>query len=332
MATVATAAPGILGRVSSYVEWGPISAGAVAAAAISFVLLTFGSAIGLTAVSPYASSSLPAWLIAVIAALWLLVTQAGSYALGGYLAGQLRAPVADAILAERHFRDGAHGFLVWALGLVITAVVVGWTAGAVLKSGVEATATVASGVADGAGRAASVPSIPNPLDYSIDRLIRPAAAAEPQGGAAAPPSSPAANSAATNADRDQARRVFISALSTGTLPADDRVFLASRVSALTGLPPADAEKRVDETFTALEQAKAQAKETADHARRAGAIAGFLTAAAALIAAAAAAAGASRAEGTGTRTASSASLASSVFGKRGSQVPRFAALHWRARVR
>ena len=36
-----------------YLEWGPVIAGAVAAAAISFVLFTFGSALGLLGVSPY---------------------------------------------------------------------------------------------------------------------------------------------------------------------------------------------------------------------------------------------------------------------------------------
>lgn len=301
MDTAATSAtPGILARVSSYVEWGPISAGAVSAAATSFVLLSFGSAIGLTAVSPWSSSSLPVWLIAIIATLWVVLTQAGSYALGGYLAGRLRAPVGDSLPAERYFRDGAHGFFVWALGVVITAVVVGWTAGAVIKSGVDAAATVASGAAQAAATTASALSNPpDPLNYSIDRLMRPTSpaaapgqpAAAPQPAGATPTPSSPVGPAATDADRDQERRIFISALATGTLPPDDRAYLASRISAVTGLPPADAEKRVDEAFTALQQAKAEAKEAADKARRAGAIAGFLAAAASFIAAAAAAAGA-----------------------------------------
>jgi len=303
MATAASAAtPGILARVSSYVEWGPISAGAIAAAAISFVLITFGSAIGLTAVSPWSSSSLPAWLIAVVAALWLLLTQAGSYALGGYLAGRLRAPISDSLAAERYFRDGAHGFFVWALGIVITAVVAGWTAGAVVKGGVDAAATVASGAAQGAGTAASVLSAPDPLNYSIDRLMRPnpAPGAQPAAAGAQPASQATASAnqansqidaAVARADRDQANRIFISALSTGSLAADDRAYLASRISAVASIPQAEAEKRVDDAFAAIQQAKVEAKKAADQARRAGAIAGFLAAAAALIAAAAAAAGA-----------------------------------------
>ena len=47
----ATPAPG-----SSFVEWGSVLAGAVLAAAISFVLLTFGAAIGLSATSPWPNS------------------------------------------------------------------------------------------------------------------------------------------------------------------------------------------------------------------------------------------------------------------------------------
>ena len=37
---------------ASYVDWGAIIAGAVVASAIAFVLLTFGSAVGLTLTSP----------------------------------------------------------------------------------------------------------------------------------------------------------------------------------------------------------------------------------------------------------------------------------------
>ena len=40
----------------SFVEWGSVIAGAITAAALSFVFLTFGSAIGLSAVSPWPNS------------------------------------------------------------------------------------------------------------------------------------------------------------------------------------------------------------------------------------------------------------------------------------
>ena len=45
---------------ASFVEWGAVFAGAVLAAALSFVLLTFGTAIGLSATSPWPNSGLSA--------------------------------------------------------------------------------------------------------------------------------------------------------------------------------------------------------------------------------------------------------------------------------
>ena len=42
---------------TSYVEWGAVFAGALAASAISFVLLTAGASIGLSLISPYQSES-----------------------------------------------------------------------------------------------------------------------------------------------------------------------------------------------------------------------------------------------------------------------------------
>lgn len=41
------------GALPSFIEWGPVFAGAVLAAALSFVLLTFGTAIGLSATLPW---------------------------------------------------------------------------------------------------------------------------------------------------------------------------------------------------------------------------------------------------------------------------------------
>ena len=45
---------------TSFVEWGAVLAGAVLAVAISFVLLTFGAAIGLSATSPWPNSGVSA--------------------------------------------------------------------------------------------------------------------------------------------------------------------------------------------------------------------------------------------------------------------------------
>ena len=62
----AATAPGEVSSkaVPSFLEWGPIFAGAVLASALSFVLLGFGMAIGLSATSPWPGSGLPARVIA----------------------------------------------------------------------------------------------------------------------------------------------------------------------------------------------------------------------------------------------------------------------------
>ena len=89
---------------ASYVEWGPIIAGAVLAAALSFVLLTFGTGIGLSLLSPYSSHSYGR-AAASIAALWGLIVPIGSLLAGGYIAGRMRAPREGADEAEAEFRD-----------------------------------------------------------------------------------------------------------------------------------------------------------------------------------------------------------------------------------
>ena len=75
---------------SSYLHWTPILAGAIVAAALSFVLLSFGSAIGLAVASPSSTWRDTSWTLALLGGLWLLLTSLASFGLGGYLAGRLR--------------------------------------------------------------------------------------------------------------------------------------------------------------------------------------------------------------------------------------------------
>ena len=75
---------------SSYLDWTPVLAGAIVAAALSFVLLSFGSAIGLAVASPSSTWRDTSWTLAFLGGLWLLLTSLASFGLGGYLAGRLR--------------------------------------------------------------------------------------------------------------------------------------------------------------------------------------------------------------------------------------------------
>src|SRR5262245_37274742 len=78
---------------AGYVQWGPVIAGAIAAAALAVVLHAFAAAIGLAA-----SSTSPTWRDASIAlwlvsGLYLILAALASYGLGGYVAGRTRAPL-----------------------------------------------------------------------------------------------------------------------------------------------------------------------------------------------------------------------------------------------
>ena len=264
----------VANKPSSYVEWGPVFAGAVGAAAISFLLLSFGSAIGLTTVSPWPNSGLPLAVVAILAALWLLVVQVGSFAAGGYLAGRLRAPIGDRASSERHFRDGAHGFLVWGLGTLLGIIALAIASGGLLSIGAGVASNVAGGVAQGA---ASNPGLGSPAEIATDLLLRPASMAAPATTSTNPPSGPS-----TTDPRPELNRLYARSLVTGSLAQSDSSYLAGLVAARTGLPPKEAQQRVDEAFAAGQQAITKIRQAADSARRSAALAGFATAASLLI--------------------------------------------------
>lgn len=255
----------------SYVEWAPIIAGAVTAAAVSILLLAFGSAIGLTGVSPWPDSGLPWWLLALIAAFWFLLVQIGSYAAGGYLAGRLRAPLVDAQQSEVQFRDGAHGFLVWALGVAIMALVVGSSVASVLNTATQSAATVASGAAVAAGQAAADTDVADPLRYAVDRLFR----------------APTAADDISEQQINEASGILTAGVEAEGLPADDRTYLINLVSTRAGITPDEAAQRVDQAYAAAAEAAETAREAAETARRTAIVASFLATAALVLSAAAA---------------------------------------------
>lgn len=291
--TVAAAPAAVIGASAPVrsVQWGAIVLGALGATAISMVLLTFGAGLGLSAASaqPYAGASGKA--IAVISALYVAITMVAAFGAGGYVTGRMRLPATQE-LAEHEFRDGAHGFAVWALGIVIGGIVaVSGISGAV-KTAVQATAAVGGAAAAGA---ASNPALGqaalsmSPTDYAIDRLMAPAPIAA---GAAPAAGAPAAGSALTRADlAGPMTRVFAASLKSGQLEARDRTTLVQMVMQRTGLPQAEAEKRVDETYAELKAAEQKVRDAADAARKAALITAFAAAATLLLGCAAACVGA-----------------------------------------
>ena len=244
----------------SFVEWSAVLAGAVLAAALSFVLLTFGTAIGLSATSPWPNSGLSAKVIASLAVFWVMALQIGSVMAGAYVAGRMRSRWHETG-QEAEFRDGLHGALVWAVGVLISALLVFATAGATARTG-----------ADLVGRAAgSAASSNNAMDTVLDTLLRPTSQATTQSA----PASPAAGAPARAQGADDARaemsRILASSVTSGSITPESRTRLAQLVSQRTGISQQEAERRVDEAVNA-------ARAAADKARRAAILTGFVTAA------------------------------------------------------
>lgn len=234
----------------SGISWGAIIGGAVGALAVSLVLSSLAGGLGFASVSAWPDSGASLAGIGVGAVIALVVVQWLAAAFGGYMTGRLRTKWAAMHSDEVFFRDTAHGFLAWALA---TLLVLGGLA-TVAGTGVNATATVASGAAQGASSAAVSEGMDGSAGYYVDTLFRVDPAATP--GEAAPPAE-----ARAEAGRILARGV------TDDLSPEDRTYLAGLVAQRTGLDQAQAEARVDQTITS-------AREAADDARQAASVGSF----------------------------------------------------------
>ena len=239
---------------ASAVSWGAIIGGAVAAAAITLLLVALGAGIGLSSVSPWSSANPTATTFTLMTAVWLIIVQWLSSGLGGYLAGRLRTKWTGLHTHEVFFRDTAHGFLVWALASVLVAIVA--TSG--ISSAVSTAGSAVSSVAGGASQAAANQAGPS-TQYLADSLFR---ADQPK-----PDASP---QQATG----EAGRILARSVANGNLDPGDRTYLAKLVAARTGLSQQDAEKRVDDVVAQMKAAEEKAKEAADAARKATAKAAF----------------------------------------------------------
>lgn len=235
---------------ASAVSWAAIAAGGVAAAGFSLFMIELGAGVGLSVVSPWSNATPSATAISVAAGVSLCMISIMASALGGFIAGRLRVRWVGLHTDEVYFRDTAHGFLAWAFATIISASLLASAATSVLGGATQ-------------GAAANPGLVPNNTAYYTDMLFR-------SDNPTAPPASPGAQ-----ASNDEVGRIFARGLTGGSsLPAADRTYIAQRVAARTGLPQAEAERRVDTVVT-------QAKDAADAARKAAAKTAFWMAAALL---------------------------------------------------
>lgn len=113
--------PGTVEAYSSGVSWAAIIAGAFATAALSLAFLALGTGIGFSESAAWLGGRISSTRIGWTAVVWLVVMQLVASSVGGYLAGRLRTRWVHVHTHEVYFRDTAHGFLVWAVSLVMTA-------------------------------------------------------------------------------------------------------------------------------------------------------------------------------------------------------------------
>jgi hypothetical protein len=233
----------------SYVHWGAIITGALAAAALAFVLHSFAVAIGLAV-----SSTAPTWrdasfALVALSGLYLVLAAILSYGVGGYVAGRLRSRLSGVTPEEIEFRDGMHGAASWALATLLAALIA--------LGGAQALTRLAAPSSGTAGPSASVGG-ENIIAYDIDRLFR-----------------GVRSDVNMEYTRAEAGRILLTASSHRSMPPEDRTELVRLVSARTGLAPPEAERRVDE-------GTARARENIRRARKSAVILAFSTGAAALL--------------------------------------------------
>lgn len=249
---------------SSAISWAAIIGGAVVAAAFSIILLIAGSGLGFSAMSPWGDAGSTAKTIGIAAIVWLIFVQLVSSGIGGYMAGRLRTKWADTHSDEVYFRDTAHGVMVWAVGAVITAIMLSSAASSLVGGAAKVGGAAVTGVATaGASAAAAMgdkASSNMSSDYMVDTLFRsdrPDATGNPA------------------QSRTEVGRILTTSLSRGDMTAEDKAYVARVISQQTGVDQPTAEKRVNDMVAnakaTAEKAKQTALEAADAARKGAAL-------------------------------------------------------------
>jgi hypothetical protein len=248
----------------SAMNWGPIWGGAFAAVVTTAVLVLLGSGLGLTMISPWSGESASLTTIGVTTAIWVVIVQWLSSAIGGYLSGRLRTKWVGVHSDEVFFRDTAHGFMAWAVATLIVILTLVFHSTVLFGAGTQVAANVAGGATSAAGESAQA----RPGDmtgYFVDSLLRPA---DPARLTTAGPD-------ADQAIAGQVNRILTMGAVQGEVSQEDRTYLTTLIAARTGISPQDAQTRLDAVLAKANELKVKAQQTADEARKASATAAIL---------------------------------------------------------
>lgn len=245
---------------TSGVSWPAIIGGAIASLALSLLLITLGSGLGLASVSPWANRGASITSFAVGTGIWLIVMQWLASGLGGYLAGRLRTKWTGLHVHEVFFRDTANGLITWSVATIVGVAIIASAAGFVVNAPTHVGST-----AQTVARVDT--SFVDPSPYLLDRLFR-----------AAPP---AAASSVAEAEA-QSGVIIVNGLKQGGISVADKTYLAQLVSSHTGVSPDDASQRVEAAINGAQADELAAQKAADAARKATAALSIFTALAMLM--------------------------------------------------
>jgi len=213
-------------HVRPHFQWPAILGGVAVAAGVSFTLHAFATGIGLSVISTaptWRDSSVVNW---VLTGAYLLFVAVAAFALGGYVAGRMRAPLALEP-AELEFRDGMHGLATWGLSMVLTALLA-----------LGAVATTAPAVAPSAGGAGASQSVAgeNIIASELDELFRTTRVIDE-----------------LSYRRAEAARILLKASGHNGVPNADRNYLTALAATVMGLPQDEARARVDRVISTSAQ-------------------------------------------------------------------------------
>jgi hypothetical protein len=220
----------------SGISWAAVAGGSFVTAALLLSLSALGAGMGLSSISPWANSGVSPSAVGMGAMLWLAFAEIIACGIGGYVAGRLRTKWVDVHSDEVYFRDTAHGFLVWAVALVILA-------GFLTSAG-----TTLAGGQNHANAARSEGPVTDTNRYYVDSLLR----------------SNKASSVPDDASRSEIGMIFAHALAQRELGAEDKNYVADMVVAKTGIARPDADKRVTDAFERAQQAADTARKAVAH--------------------------------------------------------------------
>ncbi|MCC8952920.1 hypothetical protein H8B02_05410 [Bradyrhizobium sp. Pear77] len=232
-------------------QWSPVFAGALAAAALSLILISFGAAIGLGV-----SSSSPSWrdasaALALLSGLYLILQALVSFGVGGYIAGRAQRVMGAVPSDLIESSDGLHGLTAWALGVVVGAAVVALIGLSAARPTIQNRPSVT----------AAEPLLSAEIDRLYRSLRRPA-------------------NVDIGYERAEAGRILLTSSGHTGVSTEDRSYLIQQVGAATGIPAVEAEKRVDSVI-------GDASTAIQRSRRSSVILAFSAAAALLFGAVAA---------------------------------------------